>query len=186
MVDYTTPRTVGPGDRARAADWNAGVRDNMEFFSDPPKVAVRLTSDQTVPDSGTHTIEWDDSQWDTFPDGALPPFDVSTPGVVAIRRSGLWQINLHAAWRGTDPGDDTARTLIVDTSDWGTDRRVDVRAARGSSSTSMVFSDLTNLSDGATVTVQAEHGYGDDLDLISGRTYMTLLWVARPPAGGGV
>lgn len=177
-VEWTDPASIlaVAGTEARAADFNTAL-DNLQFVYDPPRCALRITSDQEVANATDHTIEWDEAVWDSHGD----MWDVGGPSVVTITRDGVYSFQLSNLWEESAAGGKRAAFLQVN----GT-RRADFYQASADGVSPFASSNTieTNLEDGDSIDIDVRQLSGAPLDLIANRTRLIVRWVAAPPASG--
>lgn len=176
--EWVDPATLvaTAGTEARSADFNA-VLDNLLYLYDPPRCALRITSNQSVANATDHTIEWDEAVWDSHGD----MWAIGGPSSVTMTRDGVAAFNLSAEWDLTANGGKRAAYLHKNGVRL---RKFHELSADGVSPFASSNTIETNCVDGDVFTVVVRQLSGAALDLAATRTVLTVRWVAAPPASG--
>ena len=154
------------------------MRDNFEYFAEPPQVAVRLTSTQTIPDSTWTTVSWDEAVWE------MPStmWDISAPTKIIIPQSDRFCSEFHQLYdTSAAPTDD--RGIRLHREHLG-DSHLPVVAGRGRSCSRSSRLTSTTMALDDELEVQVYQATGGDLDLLATRTRLTVTWSGRVPADG--
>jgi hypothetical protein len=169
---WTDPKTWTVGEKIRAADLNAQVRDNLDFLYDAPQIAVRLTAAQEVANATDHTVTWATPVW-----GTAGMWDAGGPSTIVIPRDGVYTVIFQVLWSEATEDEPTKRAAFVSVN--GTRRRgMQVPAVQPSEFQLAVE---TNLADGDEVTFQVRQTAGEALSLQPLRTLATVRWSSAPP-----
>lgn len=176
-VEWPGLKTWTVGELGRAADLNAYLRDAIDYLSNPPRCALRLTAAQAVANATDHTISWDEAVWDSHGD----MWDVGAPSTVTCTRDGLLLFNLTDEWAETANGGKRAARLHKNGSQL---RKFHESSADGVSPFASSNSIITNCLDGDSFTVVTRQLSGASLDLAATRTVLNVIWIALPPASG--
>lgn len=173
---WVTPPTFTPGENPRAADLNK-FRDDLLFLYDPPRCAVRITSNKSVSSQSDTAIVWDQAVTDSTGSMWTP----GSPTRVVARRHGIYVFQLSNLWNdgAASGGIKRAAYLHVNGS-----RRRDFYSIPPSSPTAMSAVVETNLNSGDYVEVFVRQDSGDPLNLVAQRTVLMARWAASPPPFG--
>ena len=175
MADWTSPKTWASSELLTSGDLNTYVRDNTDYLYQAPQATVRLTSAQSVAGSSDQTVLWDEAAWDR--DGDM--WDVGSPGVVVIRRAGVYHINISMLWDSTVAGDFSARKVFLEKNGAS---RLSGNSTINAQPAEHQLDLLTNLAVDDYLEVVARQTYESAVSLQPTRTRMTVMWVSSAPA----
>lgn len=175
---WTDPHTFTPGELPRAADLNI-LRDDLLFLFDPPRCAVRITSNKLVASQSDTALTFDQAVWDSTSRMWTP----GSPTRVSAQRAGIYSFALASLWDDNAASGGIKRAAYLHVN--GTRRR-DFYSVPPSSPTAMSTTVETNLNAGDYIEVFARQDSGDPLNLVAQRTVLIVRWVAaEPPFGQG-
>lgn len=170
---WTTPKTWTVGELLTAADLNTYIRDNSDFLAETPKVAVRLTSTQSVPDDTTTTVSWDEAVWET--DASM--WDGASPTKIVIPRDGLYDIDCHVKWAtSADPTDEREIKILVEGSE-----RINGTAIPTATHAHSLQLLSTNLATDDEIEIQVTQATGGALNMQATVTRLVVAWSSLEP-----
>lgn len=176
-VEWTTPITWTVGAKVTAAQMNAHIRDNSLYHHDPPRCALRITSNQSVANATDHTVSWSEAVWDSHGD----MWDVGGPSAITITRAGVYAFNLSVKWAESAAGGKRAAYLQKN----GTRLRdFHELSADGVSPFASSNTIETNAAVSDVFDIDVRQLSGAALNLTANRTVLTVRWVAAPPVSG--
>lgn len=171
---YTTPKTWTISTLLTAADLNTYVRDNIAFLAMTPKVSVRLTSQQSVPDATSTTISWHEAVWET--DASM--WDIASPTKIIIPRAGLYDIDIHTLYAmSAAPTDEREISIVVNTSETRVNKTE--RACTTHAGELQLLS--SNFAVNDEIEIQVKQSVGAALALEPTRTRLVVAWSSIQP-----
>jgi hypothetical protein len=162
--DELTATVGGP---ATSTQFNS-VLEDLKFLYQAPQVAVRLTSDQSVPTATDQVIEWDQQVGDST--GTM--WSSGSPAAIVIPRAGFYHFSCSVLW---DTSTDTAKRACF--LEVNSVRRRGIQVAAVSPS-EIILSGDTNLAENDVVEFVVRQNSGGVLAMKPRRTVLTMRWVA--------
>lgn len=181
VTEWTDPKSWTVGEVLPAADLNTYVRDNLLYLHDPPRCALRLTVDETVPTTTDYTLEWDEARWDSHGD----MWDAASPEAVTITRDGLYLVVGNFLW---DTNTDSRRAAFLEVDQGSGFNRRRGTQVPASAPTEHQLSAATTLESGDTMRIVVRQNSGGDRTLIGpgsggSRTSLIVVWLTALPGG---
>jgi hypothetical protein len=97
---YVSPPTKTSGDGFTAAEFNQNVRDNVEFLHAPPRCAVSLSANVSVPNNTDTDVLFNVEDYDT---DAMHSLSANLDRVVA-KTAGLYLVSAGIEFAANDAG----------------------------------------------------------------------------------
>lgn len=173
-MSWTDPDTMDDaltGDALPLAWWNAAMA-NFEYLYAVPQVAVRLTASDSIPDSTTTTVSWDEAVWET----PSTMWDAAAPTKVIVPRAGIYSICASALWDAATDG--TKRAIFIHINSDVTPRIGLQLPSTDPTEFTLAFD--TNMAANDEIDMRVRQLSGGALNLLGTRTRMTVRWVGAP------